>query len=680
MPIHNVLILKSSGQNIFSWTQRSFNLDDDLLSSFTSAIFTFVSELGEKSVEIMDMENLKFLYSYEPMYDLIFSMSIDRDDEKQLGTFKTVLEEIKTSFVEKYGASFLKNWNGEVSVFKEFETEVDNIVQAIQEQIMEHIIAIPFLVDKNGEEIANFQKEIALMFAIFEDVREKGGGRLRKKPIESFEYLAKVLWPFWIIKTNQGSVIVDGFAIPSQKKAITTPINLISFKDILKTSASNSLYALDKCEVLLDQMSKKEFKIDALIEPDFLEAMLKILPTVQYYEPSKIYSEPLRSVLSKDKAVIHGSKLEEHFQLNQLATQSLEQLANIIITNTNDWKRELESKVKEIEEDFSNKHGILKEEVQKTIEKFVKQREKEIESKKNDTHRKIEEFNNNFQKEARILDEITKSLIKFSGQILQFTPSKSHEEFEAEFRENIRKKRLLLNSIEAAFHDTEDTLNKIEMKFDDLQYSLHKEIKEVLAKYNNLVSEQNERIILLKKEFEEKLASISVSSGMLESKRDNLLEMIGILKKGINEELEDLNKLIVPSGSIPAALTKHAVISYLPCYVTKFVNKEDEEGTRFFVIPPCYLHSKYKSLSKKVSVSIDPLFFDNVKQRLETALKERKELRRIFDTVCNENNFLKVKEIETMIYDGLKQLFEQKLVNSKEYEKMSLTCIEIFRR
>lgn len=680
MPIHNVLILKSSGQNIFSWTQRSFNLDDDLLSSFTSAIFTFVSELGEKSVEIMDMENLKFLYSYEPMYDLIFSMSIDRDDEKQLGTFKTVLEEIKTSFVEKYGASFLKNWNGEVSVFKEFETEVDNIVQAIQEQIMEHIIAIPFLVDKNGEEIANFQKEIALMFAIFEDVREKGGGRLRKKPIESFEYLAKVLWPFWIIKTNQGSVIVDGFAIPSQKKAITTPINLISFEDILKTSASNSLYALDKCEVLLDQMSKKEFKIDALIEPDFLEAMLNILPTVQYYEPSKIYSEPLRSVLSKDKAVIHGSKLEEHFQLNQLATQSLEQLANIIITNTNDWKRELESKVKEIEEDFSNKHGILKEEVQKTIEKFVKQREKEIESKKNDTHRKIEEFNNNFQKEARILDEITKSLIKFSGQILQFTPSKAHEEFEAEFRENIRKKRLLLNSIEAAFHDTEDTLNKIEMKFDDLQYSLHKEIKEVLAKYNNLVSEQNERIILLKKEFEEKLASISVSSGMLESKRDNLLEMIRILKKGINEELEDLNKLIVPSGSIPAALTKHAVISYLPCYVTKFVNKEDEEGTRFFVIPPCYLHSKYKSLSKKVSVSIDPLFFDNVKQRLETALKERKELRRIFDTVCNENNFLKVKEIETMIYDGLKQLFEQKLVNSKDYEKMSLTCIEIFRR
>ena len=66
MPVHNVLILKHSGQNVFSWTQRSFNLDDDLLSSFTSAIFTFVSELGEKSIEIMDMENLKFLYAYEP--------------------------------------------------------------------------------------------------------------------------------------------------------------------------------------------------------------------------------------------------------------------------------------------------------------------------------------------------------------------------------------------------------------------------------------------------------------------------------------------------------------------------------------------------------------------------------------------------------------------------------------
>jgi hypothetical protein len=82
MPIHNVLILKSDGRSIFSWTQRSFNLDDDLLSSFTSAIFTFTHELGEKSIEIMDMENLKFLYSYEPMYELIFSMGIDREDEK----------------------------------------------------------------------------------------------------------------------------------------------------------------------------------------------------------------------------------------------------------------------------------------------------------------------------------------------------------------------------------------------------------------------------------------------------------------------------------------------------------------------------------------------------------------------------------------------------------------------
>ena len=84
MPIHNVLILKSSGQNIFSWTQIAFNLDDDLLSSFTSAIFTFTQELGEKSIHVLDMENLKFLYAYEQEYDLILAMGIDRDDEKQL--------------------------------------------------------------------------------------------------------------------------------------------------------------------------------------------------------------------------------------------------------------------------------------------------------------------------------------------------------------------------------------------------------------------------------------------------------------------------------------------------------------------------------------------------------------------------------------------------------------------
>ncbi len=679
MPIHNVLILKSSGQNIFSWTQIAFNLDDDLLSSFTSAIFTFTQELGEKSIHVLDMENLKFLYAYEQEYDLILAMGIDRDDEKQLGTFKIVLDEIKTVFIEKYGA-FLENFNGEVSVFKKFETDVDRIVQTIQEQTMGHIIAVPFLVDNTGEEITNFQKEIALMFALFEDLREKGGGRLFKKRNEKFEYLTKVLWPFWVINTNQGPVIVDGFALTTYNKTVTTPINLASFEDILKTSASNSIFALDKVEVLLNQMSKKEFKLDAMVEPDLLEAILEVFPTVQYYATSEIFSEPLRSVFSKNKAIIHGTKIEECFQFNQDATQSLEQLQSLLITTTNNWKQELNGKLQEIEDDFSSKLTVTKEDVQKAIEKIVEQRENEIEAKKLDAQSKIEELYDTFHKETKILDESTRSLLKYSGQILQSNSSNSQEDFTETFIDSIRRKRLLLSSIEVAFHNTEDTLNKIEIQYDELRYSLQKEINDVNVKYNNLVSEQNERIVLLKKEFEEKRASISVSTKMLESKRDKLLEMIDSLKQEITNELSDLNKFIIPSGSIPAALTKHAVISYMPCYVTKFVNKDDVNGARFVVIPPCHLHSKFKSVSKRIPISIDPHFFDAIKQRLEMALEERQEVQRIFDTVCTENNFLNDKEIETKIYDGLKEIFEYKLISSKDYEKLSLACIETFRK
>jgi hypothetical protein len=679
MLIHNVLILKSDGRSIFSWTQRSFNLDDDLLSSFTSAIFTFTHELGEKSIEIMDMENLIFLYSYEPMYELIFSMGIDREDEKQLNTFKTVLAEIKTAFIEKY-STFLKTWNGEVSHFNEFGKEVEKIVKTIQEYSMDYIIAVPFLLDKNNENKTTFQKEVALMFSLSDDEREKGGGTFRKKPTESIEYLAKVCWPFWIINTKQGSVIVDGFALPSQKKVITTPINLTAFEDILKTQAPDSLIALDKCEVLLDQTSKKDVNIDAIIEPEFLKAMLKILPTVQYYEPSRRL-EPLRSVLSENKAISYGKKLEEYFELNQLVMQNLEQLESVLITTTNDWKKELDYKLKEIDEDFSNKLTNLRLDVQKTTEKLVAQREKEIAGKENDVQRKIEDLLFTFQKEAQVLEESTKSLFKFSGDILQSTSSfTSHEEFTHFFKENIRYIRLLLSSIEAAFHDTENYLKKIEVNQDEFQYSLQKDVKEINIKYNKLVSEQNERIIRAKREFEEKLASVSVSKEYLFEKRDKLLQKIETLKHGINEELKDFNEFIILPGAIPAALTKHAVTCYIPTYITKFVNEENHNGTRFIVNPPCYPNSKYKTLSKKVSLSTDPLFFDNIKLRLETTLKEHQELRRIFDTVCTENNFLKDKEIETMIYDGLKQLLEQKLISSKDYEKMSLACIEAFRR
>ena len=121
--LHNVWILLKSGVCIFHKEYRSVHLDENLVSGFLSAATQFVTKLGEDRVESIIMGRKKFVCISSN--ELIFSVCVDKDDNEQEAFEK--LWEIKVAFLRKY-LEKVKNWDGDVSVYKNFENDLDKII------------------------------------------------------------------------------------------------------------------------------------------------------------------------------------------------------------------------------------------------------------------------------------------------------------------------------------------------------------------------------------------------------------------------------------------------------------------------------------------------------------------------------------------------------------------------
>ena len=73
-------------------------MDDSLLSGFLTAIFAISKELSIKKIQVMDMDDLKFIYDNVPPYLLILNVS--KDVSLEFG--KSILSEAMKLFEEIY--------------------------------------------------------------------------------------------------------------------------------------------------------------------------------------------------------------------------------------------------------------------------------------------------------------------------------------------------------------------------------------------------------------------------------------------------------------------------------------------------------------------------------------------------------------------------------------------------
>jgi hypothetical protein len=121
--VNEFMVLTSGGTPIFHYSRTSKRKLDDLLSGFLSAITSFATEFGERSVQSLSFEGSQLLYEqYEK--DCLFVFLVETGSSEKV--LRAVLRELSRRFMARY-ENELKMEIPILDVFMDFEYDVKGV-------------------------------------------------------------------------------------------------------------------------------------------------------------------------------------------------------------------------------------------------------------------------------------------------------------------------------------------------------------------------------------------------------------------------------------------------------------------------------------------------------------------------------------------------------------------------
>ncbi|MBD3407172.1 MAG: hypothetical protein GF411_13720 [Candidatus Lokiarchaeota archaeon] len=97
--IHEFMVLKTGGVPLFHYSEDGSRRLDELLSGFLSAISSFATEFGERSVQSLSFEGSELLYEQVEQDCIFVFLSTTGAPKKVL---RAVLKELGRKFIQKY--------------------------------------------------------------------------------------------------------------------------------------------------------------------------------------------------------------------------------------------------------------------------------------------------------------------------------------------------------------------------------------------------------------------------------------------------------------------------------------------------------------------------------------------------------------------------------------------------
>jgi len=125
--IHAVYIIHQiSGVCVLYSKYGTIEFNEDLIAGFLTALKDFSKEVtgGKGHIKVLDM----VIYNIHLVFKggVLIAAASDKRDSKEIAQNK--LELLLNEFLDKYG-NILESWSGDVRIFREFSTRVDEVLQ-----------------------------------------------------------------------------------------------------------------------------------------------------------------------------------------------------------------------------------------------------------------------------------------------------------------------------------------------------------------------------------------------------------------------------------------------------------------------------------------------------------------------------------------------------------------------
>lgn len=692
--LRSLYIFSKTGDTLFTKFFGEDMIDEQLFSGFVSALFSLAQEFGHRGMEIMKMDNLKFFYDFTDR--LIFAISADEGDEEI--AIKNLLATIRDRFLERFG-KVLTDWRGgDVSAFKDFESDVWEITKyGIPPEGLKLFLAPPFSFNRRKLKSArtgaknleadvdvshSLDSEIATMFALVEDRRFKGSGFLRKRPAETIDFISRILWPIWFVKIDEERFMpLDGLSGEDLSVPRLDMKNLENIeKAIKKLSLDESVEGLSDIEKNLAKTIDETIITKALVSFEVLKAVRKVAPYAKYQ--SLNLTAAIRPSLSLKEALGIGDNLRETLRNTNTIALKLEEVAKAVDEVTNRLLSEIESGVSSIEADYSGKI----EEAQKKVDARIS----DIEKRKIQELSPVEQWRE--EERTRIVNEFRVFLLPLEQSFANlYNLIKTHCENLSkteEVRAFLDIVNVSFDQVTGAFKESQAVLDEIRIKADQYLEQLRMvdertetSKSQINDKYENMVKEQRKQLSVFKEEKERMLKEKEALRQSIIEKKEAILSRVSEIKeKSLSEEHRLTGFLL----EIPDPLRIQRIFRFhIPLYVAKYLAPKNE--TRYFVSSPLVFPAG-KNLRRESyleqTIPVEP--FDDVLTslniNLEKMINERKRLQKTIDASAKKSNLLDKPKVRSVIAEGLDKFERTELINRKDLLRLKEALVEAFRK
>jgi len=118
--LHNIWIAKDTGECLYHRKYGSIDHDENLITSFLSAIEIFAQNVDE-GCDFLQTKNYKFIYATSDQVVTVICTDSTDEDKGIRSDLKKIQEEFQNRFSDE-----LKDWNGRVEHFSLMRDYIDN--------------------------------------------------------------------------------------------------------------------------------------------------------------------------------------------------------------------------------------------------------------------------------------------------------------------------------------------------------------------------------------------------------------------------------------------------------------------------------------------------------------------------------------------------------------------------
>jgi len=480
---------------------------------------------------------------------------------------------------------------------------------------------------------------------------------------------SRLLWPLLCVQGVVSThIILDGLLVFSKKDKFSNPPRqplighlLRNIDNRTKTEQLNKIIeVLTYKDIEAEEIGETEeseyhmLTINGLINPEFLQALIKIIPLIEY--------KPITEYTVLDTSITTESALD--------IAEQYRDLINTMKGNSLRWKTQIELIGKEVEKWLIDLNVQLKDinlryssQISKTtstidptqIDDQVKFEQDKIDQwNVNEKKKVIESISTLFKTAERHLEEMVKHNKFYShGDTLK---SKVFKDLLPHFENHFS----YLNKEGQKFIDSLDNLNQkfIELKERAIQIDneAYRKLESIKESLDNKLKDRNKLLTEFQSEKEENISKLELLKNKIEKSFENIKNIIQIKQDNCLHETQALVGWSLNDDQ-SELFSRPIQWIYMPIYAM-FIEDEGKMEEYMNIVFPGFIRSDPNNLYEPVSDA-----FTSLKNTLTKRLEDDMAIRSNFEFSCEKKNLIKDINLKKIIQTGISKLRNKLFIN-----------------